>query len=71
MIMNIAFMGVFKVIDWILPGNNVIGSKGVKNHMDDVARAADNLGDDIVEDIARMNGPDRLPDAENLFKTAQ
>lgn len=67
LIMNIAFYGVFKVLDWILPGILAL-FKGVKNQMDDVARAADNLGDDIAEAITRHNGPDLLPEAEKVVK---
>ncbi len=67
LLMNVAFFGVFKILESIVPGVMAL-FKGVKNQMDDVARAADNLGDDIAEDITRLNGPDRLPEAEKAVK---
>ncbi|HYK74647.1 MAG TPA: transglutaminase domain-containing protein [Pseudoneobacillus sp.] len=66
LIMNMSVFGIFKVLDKVLPGLTAL-FKGVKNQMDDVARAADNIGDDLAEDIARIDGPEKLPQAEQVI----
>lgn len=73
LLMNIAFAGVFKVLEWIVPGIKSL-FKGVLNSMDEVAELAAKYGDEVAETVARY-GPDARkvlddfgPDAVKLVK---
>jgi predicted Fe-Mo cluster-binding NifX family protein len=56
LLMNIAFAGVFKVLELIVPGIKAL-FRGVKNSMDEAAEIAAKYGDDIAETVTRY-GPD-------------
>ena len=58
LLMNIAFAGIFKVLEVIAPGIKAL-FKGVKNQMDDIAKFAAKYGDEAAE-MAAKYGPDAM-----------
>lgn len=52
LLLNIAFAGIFKVLDLIAPGIMSL-FKGVKNQLDEVAEIAAKYGDEVAEMAAR------------------
>lgn len=64
LLMNIAFAGVFKVLEWIVPGIKAL-FEGVKNSMDEIAELAAKYGDEVAETVARY-GPDARKVLDNF-----
>lgn len=58
LILNIATFGVFKVIEYLVPGIMTL-FKTVKNQLDEIAQIAEQFGDEVAEVAARY-GPDAI-----------
>ncbi|WP_010245439.1 transglutaminase domain-containing protein [Acetivibrio cellulolyticus] len=64
--LNLATMGVFKIIEKIVPGIKAL-FKGLLGKMDEVVEFQAKHGDEVAEAIVRMNGEEGLKHADELI----